>query len=599
MTFRMRYRQKKTEISTNDIVFNPHTGYIIFQSYSENRKGNMGQALREKVVVWARRPWFYLLPAVVLALPVLFLTSIPPADVASRYAPMAEAFAAGEWFYAFHPRVPMLHPVLGGVFVFLTGCDGFFGVKLASMLLFALAVVPLFELFKRIMPWKYACWGVLFYLFCHLLLQYAGEGLRDNGKTFSLALAAWALLSLWDSPRRLRYYLWLGAAIGLGFLFRTELLVVGGFLLLTAAVRECWKKQFPWRSFAGGVVMLLLLTPAIAVNRYFTGYPVPDVRIAVWMQQREVRRSSVPAPVSVSVSVPASVPVPVPAAASEESSDEPVRPPANSPEPAVTAESSVSFSEALPPPENRRELGVLEYIGDFFNGFYPPFLLPVLFGIAWRIARRSWNGKETLLFCIVVGNAVVTALLILIGERYLYISRRYLLPAAPLLFGWSGYFAVSLWDYCRERWPKWFPVGTGVLIFVVCGGILYGAALSPMIRNYTSKKRRARNGAVFACAEIIRGDYRGASSGERSFLLTTYRSNRRPFVVVPESLDVSPMLAGGSQVFDRRVADYLVLKPGETPPARQWRKVAEVRGYRDERFQVWAKLEASGGEEGK
>ena len=79
--------------------------------------------MRRKVTAWAvavvQRPWFYFLLALVLALPPFFLTTIPPVDVATRYAPMAEAFARGDWGYAFHPRVPLLQSVIGGIAVFL------------------------------------------------------------------------------------------------------------------------------------------------------------------------------------------------------------------------------------------------------------------------------------------------------------------------------------------------------------------------------------------------------------------------------------------------------------------------------------------------
>ena len=57
------------------------------------------------------------------------------------------------------------------------------------------------------------------------------------------------------------------------------------------------------------------------------------------------------------------------------------------------------------------------------------------------------------------------------------------------------------------------------------------------------------------------------------------------------------MLAGGSRVFDRRIADYQVLNFGEQPPSRQWREVGEVRGYReDERYVIWKTLPVDPGE---
>ena len=207
---------------------------------------------------------------------------------------------------------------------------------------------------------------MIFYLFCHLLLQYAGEGVRDNGKTLSIALAAWALLSLWDS-RDVRWYLLLGAAVGLGFLFRTELLVVGGCLLLTAAVRECRKRRIPWRSCLGGVVVLLMLTPVTAVNRHFTGYPVPDVRLALWLWARDAQFAAPRASVEEKAVTSAAVP--------------------GRPDSRNRTHSRLIESGA--PPVVQRNLDAGEYLGDLFRGFYPPFLLPVLPGIAWRVSRAA------------------------------------------------------------------------------------------------------------------------------------------------------------------------------------------------------------------
>ena len=183
---------------------------------------------------WTRQPFFYFLAALALALPLAACTAIPSLDVAGRYAPMADALAAGEWRYAFHPRVSPLLPVLGGVFSFLSGWSGFAGVKIAASLLFALAVFPLFALFKRVFSEQVACWGVLFFLFCSHVLRYAGEGLRDAGKTLPLAIAAWALIGLRSAPRQWRYYLWLGAAFALGTAIRPELMAVIGLILVAA-----------------------------------------------------------------------------------------------------------------------------------------------------------------------------------------------------------------------------------------------------------------------------------------------------------------------------------------------------------------------------
>lgn len=40
----------------------------------------------------------------------LWLNPIPADDTATRYAPMAQAFAEGDWLYAFHPHSGVFFP---------------------------------------------------------------------------------------------------------------------------------------------------------------------------------------------------------------------------------------------------------------------------------------------------------------------------------------------------------------------------------------------------------------------------------------------------------------------------------------------------------
>ena len=97
-------------------------------------------------------PWYrnsvYLLPLLFMAvnLPLLWLNSMPVDDVAARYAPMAEAVAAGNWRWAFHPRFGMFFPLLSGSIVKLTGANGFRGCQIAALLLFTLSSYPLYGL---------------------------------------------------------------------------------------------------------------------------------------------------------------------------------------------------------------------------------------------------------------------------------------------------------------------------------------------------------------------------------------------------------------------------------------------------------------------
>ena len=65
----------------------------------------------------------------------LWLNPIPADDTATRYAPMAQAFAEGDWFYAFHPHSGVFFPALSGGIAWLTGVDGFRACQVAALLL--------------------------------------------------------------------------------------------------------------------------------------------------------------------------------------------------------------------------------------------------------------------------------------------------------------------------------------------------------------------------------------------------------------------------------------------------------------------------------
>lgn len=61
------------------------------------------------------RPGMLFVAALLLTVLPVLLTGQPMRDVAARYAPMARAFAEGDWAFAFHPRIPPLFPLFAGV----------------------------------------------------------------------------------------------------------------------------------------------------------------------------------------------------------------------------------------------------------------------------------------------------------------------------------------------------------------------------------------------------------------------------------------------------------------------------------------------------
>ena len=125
----------------------------------------------------------------------LWLNPVPADDTATRYAPMAQAFAAGDWFYAFHPHSGVFFPALSGGIAWLTGLDGFRACQVAALLLWATAAIPLYGIVLKL--WgdrRIALLAELLYLAASHLQRYVYDGLRDNGRSLGLFLLVLGLL---------------------------------------------------------------------------------------------------------------------------------------------------------------------------------------------------------------------------------------------------------------------------------------------------------------------------------------------------------------------------------------------------------------------
>ena len=113
-------------------------------------------------------------------------------DCAARYAPMAEAFARGDWYESFHPRFCVLFQVLTGFLVWLSGCSGVVACQIVSAAFLGAALIPYWYVMRRVFNDDRIAWlslGIL--LVIPRISGDAMNGLRDTGRI--LALAMWVL----------------------------------------------------------------------------------------------------------------------------------------------------------------------------------------------------------------------------------------------------------------------------------------------------------------------------------------------------------------------------------------------------------------------
>lgn len=128
---------------------------------------------------------------VVATLSVLFYPVENP-DCAARYAPMAEAFARGDWYESFHPRFCVFFQVLTGFLVWLSGCSGVVACQIVSAAFLGAALIPYWYVMRRVFKDDRIAWlslGIL--LVIPRISGDAMNGLRDTGRI--LALAMWVL----------------------------------------------------------------------------------------------------------------------------------------------------------------------------------------------------------------------------------------------------------------------------------------------------------------------------------------------------------------------------------------------------------------------
>ena len=490
-----------------------------------------------------------------IALSLSLITIVPLRDVATRYAPMADAFAAGNWSNAFHPRVPPLLPVLAGVVALLTGCGGFLATKLVGCTFFALAVFPLYGIFKRVFNSNTAWLSCLLYVFSSHLLRIASSGLRESVKSFAFILAIYGLLRLFQERRSLPGYLWLGLGSALLILCRVDGLLFALLIGLSAfflELREGNSFQTPWRSMLAGLLVMALIAPTLAYNLSRIGYPVPEGRFAVIISKVESRLSGRQETIT-----------------------------RNRQAPAVAAP-EVLICQHEGHPASRTAV-LIDFLGGVFKGFYPYFFLPALPVIAWRLARRKMSVEEKILLAALLGHTALLILQIGVYDQYLYVSRRYLLPAAPLAFGWTAMAVLLCNEWLRSKLKSKTYGLLAIALPSLIGALLLLDATAPILKVQLSEKKRLQQEALFKCAAWIKSDYKQSKREVhiRAFDPNSYLSDQRPYIY-EGALSGMAYIAGGTSIapelldecLSGKELDYLVVKGQNSLEA------TKVKGYR-------------------
>lgn len=174
-----------------------------------------------------------------------------------------------------------------------------------------------------------------------------------------------------------------------------------------------------------------------------------------------------------------------------------------------------------------------------FKGCYPYFSLFAVCVIIWRIRTGLWNRRETIVLGCFAAHLLLEVLQIIIGDGKWEMPRRYLLPAAPLLFCWTAYGLRELYRKYRARIPAW---GIWCSVFAAITLLLYDG-MAPTLKDYYSKRKKGVTKVIAVAAPWIQREYSGKKQDAPPRHRPVYRSPYRP--VVKSDFPALGFLAGG------------------------------------------------------
>lgn len=559
-------------------------------------------------------PWLFFLAALLLALPLAYFADIPERDIATRYAPMAEAFAAGKWAYAFHPRIPMLYPALCGVLVRVCGTTGFTAAKLLSAGCFAASVFPLFSIMRRVFGERTAVGALLVYVVNPFLLRLAGTGLRENTKCLLLILIVHAVFLIREKPDSFARYLYLGTAAGAVMITRSEMILFCGIVLFGVMIldarrgmdamrgvfeAEPAKKKFvpvPYRGLAGTLLTAGIVFLPAAVNHAVFGLPTPEVRYLTLFESLFGRAPSLADAALIAGLMPFAMAAAAKILARIFEG--------KSLKPALTACGCV-FAAGLAFLFVRQMLRAdSEVMKDFFltfeRAFDPLWTAPALAGLAFRLRDRVFSPDEKLMLVFIALYTGVIALQLLY-EQTLSFSVRYLLPVSPLGFGWT-FCGIAVIAGLAARYIPSISVraALGVLLCAYVLGALFHC-LGPILKDYFEPRHKAvRNGTLQLAALFRANPPADPRAAPPEFDLIEYEGCAAPgmFFEHNSKYIVSAYLAGGRCVRDLENADFYVSEPEgipAAPPDDAWAAIGEpVRMGEDSFCTVFRRIHHGG-----
>lgn len=228
---------------------------------------------------WLKRNGGFLACAMIVALGASVFAACYPllaTDTLCRYAPMAEAFAAGEWREAFHPRFGIGLSVGAGLLTRFSSLEGLASTAAVATFAWALGVIPIFGLARQVFDRTTAWFAAALYVISPTMVMWGLKGLREPFKALGFLLLADAIFRVRKTRGWAAYVeASLGAACLL--LFKADAVLLAGAMGLVWAIQD----RFRVRTWAFVVTAILILQPMCALTYQWTGWWLPASQYVV------------------------------------------------------------------------------------------------------------------------------------------------------------------------------------------------------------------------------------------------------------------------------------------------------------------------------
>lgn len=138
----------------------------------------------------------------------------------------------------------------------------------------------------------------------------------------------------------------------------------------------------------------------------------------------------------------------------------------------------------------------MEFISSLIKGVYPYFTVPAIIIMLYCAHKHQWKKEYSLLICLLLIGMFSVIIQIVIADQKLYVSRRYLLPFSPILFGFTAWGLLRLRESSFKKCM--------VLLIPVLSVFLCIDSMTPIMKNYTTSKRCKKNNDINQMTMIIK-----------------------------------------------------------------------------------------------